>query len=275
MVDQVKAYRETGDKSIKAKLPACTPGGLYTTETRVKGTEISRTGLLTFDIDGKDNRHIKDWSEVRQKLHDAGFVIFSALSTSAKGVYGIIKISDPYQQKKHYEQLEYDLKQLFDLTLDSTKGKNCNDLRIYSYDPNALVNLDAEVYDRKKEDEIKFTKLKSFRPKIDSPKETVKKVKAVIQRLQDKHIDLNPTGDYATYRALAWAFCDTSISPHNRDLFHQAMSTHSKYSYNHSDREFIKLQKRYRPGKTTIATFFKLAKDNGINLGEVYKENKI
>lgn len=274
VVDAVLEYRATGDKSIKSGLPACTPGGLFTTKSRVKGTEISRTGLLTFDIDSKDNPQVQDWPALKQQLHESGFILFTALSTSGNGLYGLIKISDPYQQRDHFNQLIFDFKELWGINLDTTKGKNCNDLRIYSYDPKALVSLDAEIYDRKVEDKITFKWMKRNKA-ANSPEETIKKVRAVLREVQSRSLDLNPGCDYETYRALAWAFCDSAVSPHNRELFHEAMKTHSRYSYGMSDKAFTQLEKSYRQGKTTIGTFFSLCQKAGINLGDVYKSAKI
>lgn len=267
-------YRETGDKQDKAKLPAITPGGVFSPNSRVADNVVHKTGLVCFDIDAKDNTHIQNWEKVKEELAHNKYIIFTALSTSGNGCFGFVKIKDPDKQEEHFTQLSADLKKTYDLTVDSSKGELCNDLRYYSYDPQPFYNPDWEVYNGLPK--ITFSK-PVYRPKakIDSPDKTIQKVKAVVQEVQDRNIDLNPTCDYETYRALAWAFCDNSISPYNRELFHQAMSTHSKYRYGISDKEFTKLQKSYRQGRTTIATFFSLCKDQGINLGEVYKNSSI
>ncbi len=267
-------YRETGDKQDKAKLPAITPGGVFTPNSRVADNVVHKTGLVCFDIDAKDNTHIQDWEKVKEELIHNKYIIFTALSTSGKGCYGFVNVEDPDKQEEHFTQLSADLKNTYDLAVDSTKGENCNDLRYYSYDPQPFYNPEWETY--KKLPVIKFSK-PVYRPKskIDSPDKTIKKVRAVIKEVQDRNIDLNPAYDYERYRALAWAFCDHTVSPYNRELFHDAMRTHSRYNYTVSDKEFNKLQKSYKQGKTTIATFFSICKNQGINLGEVYKNRSI
>src|SRR5699024_5180519 len=66
-------------------------------------------------------------------------------------------------QAKHYEQLKKGF-QYYGITLDPTKGKHTNDLRYYSFDPDAVINKDFNVYDRLPQEKPKPT-----RPSVEVP----------------------------------------------------------------------------------------------------------
>ena len=68
-----------------------------------------------------------------------------SLSTGGRGVYALVKVSQPDRQAEHFNALEADFK-TFGITLDSSKGKNPNDARFYSYDPGAIIKDSFTIY---------------------------------------------------------------------------------------------------------------------------------
>ena len=82
--------------AVKGCLPAFTPSASYQ-GSRTKAGYVAHTGLLSFDIDGKDNGDFSP--EVAERLRDvlAGlpYVAYAALSASGAGVWGLIPIEVP------------------------------------------------------------------------------------------------------------------------------------------------------------------------------------
>ena len=108
---------------------------------------VKKTGWIALDIDAGDNEHLTDAEAVRDAVGKLDFIAFAGLSVSGKGVWALLKVEDPQQQPQHYEQIKKDF-EYFGITLDSSKGANANDKRFYSFDPNAYVADEFDVYDR-------------------------------------------------------------------------------------------------------------------------------
>ena len=70
-----------------------------------------------------------------------------AQSVSGQGVWALLKIKNPERQDDYLQQLLHDF-ETRGVYLDHTKGKNPNDARFYSYDPEAILKRNFRVYDR-------------------------------------------------------------------------------------------------------------------------------
>ena len=145
--DRVLQYRQTGAPEIKKNLPLITPGARCKGGRRKENIEVL-TGWVCLDIDGKDNPHIKDAARIRDEIIKISNVAFSALSTGGQGVWALVKVSDPENQDAHFQALLKDFER-FGIKLDSSKGRNANDARFFSYDPDARMKRSFEVYTKK------------------------------------------------------------------------------------------------------------------------------
>ena len=144
--DRVLKYRETGAPEIKKGLPLVTPGARCIGGRRKEHVQ-ELTGWICLDIDAKDNP-TKPAAAIRDEIIKITNVAFAALSTGGKGVWALVKVSDPEKQDAHFEALLKDFER-FGIKLDSSKGRNPNDARFYSYDPQARINTNFEVYKKK------------------------------------------------------------------------------------------------------------------------------
>ena len=127
----VLEYRTTGDKELKKKLPAFCPGALLKSRDASLPMEerVERlTGWMQFDIDAKDNPDIESAEQLRYALSKNTYTAFCSLSTSGKGVWGLVKVNDLGEYKQCFEQLKKDYA-YFGVNLDPTKGGNPLDLR--------------------------------------------------------------------------------------------------------------------------------------------------
>lgn len=141
---QILEYRRTGEQHLKNSLPLVTVGAVCK-DGRKRDNVVNRTGWIALDIDAKDNQHLTDAEHLRDEVAKIQNVAFSGLSTGGRGVWALVKVSHPDRQAEHFEALQADFK-AFGIVLDSSKGKNPNDARFYSYDPGAIIKDSFTVY---------------------------------------------------------------------------------------------------------------------------------
>lgn len=142
--EQVLEYRRTGEQHLKISLPLVTVGAVFRDRRKLENV-VTRTGWIALDIDAKDNPHLTNAEHIRDEVAKIQNVAFSGLSTSGRGVWALVKVSQLDRQADHFEALKADFKS-FGITLDSSKGKNPNDARFYSYDPGAIIKDSFTFY---------------------------------------------------------------------------------------------------------------------------------
>jgi hypothetical protein len=210
------------------------------------------TGWMQFDIDAQDNPHIESAEKLRDALANITFTAFCSISTSGKGVWGLVKVGDVKNYKAHFEQLKIDYKSL-GITLDATKGGNPTDLRYYTYDPNAYVAQKLRVYDRLVKPS-KEPKKPAFKPLNTT--DNWDKVSALVQEVNSKNIDIAP--DYETYIKLGFALAN-EFGEQGRELFHLACQPNLTYDRKKADAQFTACLRAGGRG-ISIGTFFYLCK---------------
>jgi hypothetical protein len=139
--ERVRACATKNEKDIvKKDMPCITPSGLFS--KRGKDYLIQHSGFIAIDIDGKDNTHISNFFDLKNKLCKLSQVAYCGLSVSGQGYWALIPIAHPDKHEKHYQFLE---------DYFAKKGLNidpaCKDvarLRFYSYDPDAYFNHNAK-----------------------------------------------------------------------------------------------------------------------------------
>ncbi len=128
---------------LKGKLQCYSPSALL--QSRAKGNiiEIHRTGILQLDFDYYD---IQDYEieELKQAVFSLPFIGFCGLSCSGKGFYALAFIAEPEKLIEYAEHCFQALLQ-YGIKADTSKGRNVNDLRYLSYDPNMLIREDPEI----------------------------------------------------------------------------------------------------------------------------------
>lgn len=89
-----------------------------------------------------------DAAALRDAVARIAYVAFAAMSVRGRGVWALVKVAEPENIGAHFEQLCRDFKSL-GIALDRSKGRNPSDLRIYSFDPDAVIKERFAVYARK------------------------------------------------------------------------------------------------------------------------------
>ncbi len=243
-------------KKLKSELPAITPSGIF--KTRKASELIKHSGLLQFDIDFKDNTHIKNYQELKNQISNIKEVAYCGLSVSGNGFWGLVPIKDSTKHKEHFEALYLIFKKL-GIIID----KSCKDvcrLRGYSIDANAYFNHNATIFTLKKN---YTTNLKSkgytnftFDHNFDNTKSNVEKCLNVIQ---NKQIDI--TENYIEWFSLGCSIAN-EFGENGRDYFHILSKISNKYNYLNTEKQFNHcLKNRY---SYNIGTFFHYCKLNGV-----------
>jgi hypothetical protein len=82
------------------------------------------TGWMQFDIDSKDNPNMTNAASLRDELRNMVYVAFCSVSASGRGVWGLVKVSDPTRYRDHFRQLKLDFHKR-GIKLDPSNGSNC------------------------------------------------------------------------------------------------------------------------------------------------------
>lgn len=140
---EVEQIRFESDKSkrdlLKSKLPAITPSGTFS--KRNEANLISHSGFIQFDIDKLTPEQIEG---VKSKIIEFDYTFYCELSVSGLGLWGLFKISQPANHKKHFKAMERYFK-YFNIDID-TAPSNVASLRGYSYDKSSYLNEGAKVF---------------------------------------------------------------------------------------------------------------------------------
>lgn len=253
---EVATIRQIEDKAtrdkLKAKLPAITASGMFL-RRETKGL-IQHSKLIAIDIDGKDNQHIGNFSDLKNELCKIKNVAYCGLSVSGTGYFVIIPIAHPERHQQHFDALKEDFER-FHIQIDQS-CRNVDRLRGYSYDSEAYFNHSAKVYKRYIEPQAeRYQKSQQQYLQTD---ESVK-VEAILKQIEANRIDI--TGTYQDWFAIGCSLAN-EFGEAGRDYFHRTSQFHSKYNIAETDKQFDYC-KRGKGGKS-IATFYELSERYGL-----------
>ena len=251
---EVEKIRNTTDEAIKkilkSKLPAITPSGTFS--KRCTKNLIKHSGFIQFDIDYKDNLHIKNYENLKNEISKIKEVAYCGLSVSGKGYWGLIAISNTKQHKEHFEALYLKFKNL-GINID----KSCKDvsrLRGYSFDNNAYFNHSAP----------KFTQVLKPKINIKTPMNNYKtnnsiSVKNSVEKnlniIQEKRIDIALS--YEDWFSIGCSIAN-EFRENGREYFHILSKMSNKYKESDTEKQYNHcLKNKYG---FSIATFFHYCK---------------
>jgi hypothetical protein len=234
---------------IKKTLPAVTCSGTF--EERKTSKLIQHSGRICIDIDGTDNPDI-DMVDLRDTIGNWDDIEFCALSASGKGLFCVLKIQQPDLHLKHFRSLQRAFH-----TIGIKIDPACSDvsrLRIVSYDPDAVYNPDAEVYEKIYIEPIKYHLPQPTRDQLDR----------MIKKVIDAHVDI--TGNYDQWVEVGRSLVG-EYGEGGRSYFHALSRISDKYkSAEDCDKTYNACIKN--PGNYSGSTIFYYAKDQGVYLKE-------
>ncbi len=252
-VEQIRSIKDKEHRDqLKATLPAVTPSGKF--NYRNADSLVRHSSFLQFDIDLKENQHIKNYSSLKDQLCNIVNVAYCGLSASGLGYWGVIPISYPEQHKAHFEALKRDFAK-YGIAIDE-KPKNVASLRGYSWDADAYFNHNAKVYTKTWKPE---KRQREYVPTDCNGSDTRQRVEQLIQQIQSLHLDI--TASYATWFELGCSLAN-EFGEGGREYFHLISQYHPQYKETATDKQFSHCLKHNYQFK--INTFFHHSKLSGI-----------
>lgn len=124
----------------KQAMPCISPSGIFT--KRGKKYLQNHTGLISIDIDSKDNTHISNFDNLKKEVCKISNVAYCGLSVSGKGYWLLIPITYSEKHEDHFRFIEQYFKSN-GVVIDHA-CKDISRLRFYSYDPDAYFNHAAK-----------------------------------------------------------------------------------------------------------------------------------
>ena len=134
--DKILSIRN-GNKDLKKKLPCITFAGVFS--QRNKNGLINHSGLMVIDFDKVDNP-----TKYKKKLQGNKHFCLLFISPSGDGVKGVVRINpcDSDKHSKVFKKFNDDFK----LEYLDISGSNVDRVCFESYDKDAYVNYNAELY---------------------------------------------------------------------------------------------------------------------------------
>lgn len=143
-VDEIRKESDVKKKTkLKMELPAATIGGVFSGRTLDSLVKDSR--LICIDIDGKDNPTVDNMEDLKMQIASLPYILYCGLSVGGKGLMCIIELKYPDRFLNQYLALEFKFSSM-GIIIDK-KCKDKNHLRIYSYDNNHYLNVNAAVFE--------------------------------------------------------------------------------------------------------------------------------
>lgn len=264
---KIEALRLVADKTkrdaIKSTLPAITPSGVFTYREEPFMVAGSHTRLLQFDIDLKENPHIRNYADLKAQIRNLPFVAYCALSASGKGYWGLVPIAYPERHKQHFDALKR-VFAYYGIYLD-TKPRNVASLRGYSYDAAPYWPRQVMVFELY--DEPKPINPRPFNRTIDADTEQ-QRVEVCIEELLRRRSCIGD--NYGDWYEVGCSLANT-FGENGREYFHQISQNYDNGTYRY---DFHKADKQYTAclkaeSKATIGTFFYFCQQQGIEWKEL------
>jgi len=215
-------------KERKLNLPAITVSGTFGAGRKSENLQ-SHSGLICIDIDKKDQT--KDIDAIFNELKQIENFAYLGRSCSGEGLFGIVPIKDPHKHLGHFLALQQTLADR-GIFIDKT-CKEINRLRIYSYDPDAYYNINAEPFTSLYTQPVKERQYDNTLIAIDD-----KRLNDAINYIQANHLNL--AEKYEDWRDLAMIF-NLEFGEDGRKLFHAVSSQSSKYDKGECDDMYDKI----------------------------------
>lgn len=248
-VDRLRCSTSDDEKKqIKTQLPAATISGVFSPKRATKNL-TRHSGLICVDID-----HCEDCAAIMDHLADMDICAYVSRSVSGHGVFAIIPLAYPDKHKQQFEALRRYFRNI-GIELD----RQCSDitrLRVISYDPDAVMRLDAVPYRGIYEEPRRRGTYTHSR--YVGEDWTLKHVAKCVDKILSARIDI--TAGYKDW--LSVGFSLASLGESGRDFFHAVSSIYPGYNREQCDRKFTELCGSVQ--RVQISTFFEICRNYGI-----------
>lgn len=283
---QTLRLRSIGDKAAARaykgnSLPYVTPSGVFSYCN--DQSLIHHSGLLSIDLDG-----VEDVDGLKRLLiADSHFMtVLAFCSPSGNGLKWFITIDlAQCDHKSWFHAVRNYLLRTYGWLTPKMVDSQCQNVSRACYlchDPEVYFNQGQMVTTRgfdpiawagKTDENRKPTPEASRQTSMRMPlhpMEELAKAKAVVRELLRR--GANIADDYGDYLKLGFALA-SGLGSDGRELYHQLCSQSSKYSESDCERKWQQCLSK-SDGRTSIATFYNMAKQAGVDLSSIAREFK-
>lgn len=247
-VEQIRSETDKNKRSeLKKHIPAITISGIFE-PIRSDENLKEHSGLLCIDIDGQDNTHIKNFSDLKKQLSNLKEVLYCGLSVSGNGYFVIVPIAYPDKHREHFRAIKEDFIS-YGIFIDDS-CINVSRMRLYSYDSTPYINEKATIYSR-----LYVPPKNTY---ITYSNDATDNISTIVKKASENGICM--TDSYSDWFNIGCALA-SELGESGRSHFHELSRMSTKYKPNETDRKFDSCLKTNRIG---IGTFFQIAADYGI-----------
>lgn len=239
------ATSKQAKRSLKNAFYAIIPTGVFGSQGDAGLVEFS--GFISIDVDGMEP------DSAKSILADLPYVAYVGESVSGNGVWALVRIDGMDDFKARFAALKRELANV-GVVVDSSCS-NPSRFRCYSYDANAYVNAEAEVFSGK-----------CFEPKKERPITRISpsddmRLDNLLRLVCELGVDI--TGNRGMWLKLATAFaCKWGES--GRDGFHNISRFYAGYSERETDTLYDSALRGGR--RVDVDVIFMAAKMAGVTL---------
>ena len=242
---------------------------------------VSHSGLLCIDLDG-----VEDVEGLKQRLIADGHfcTVLAFRSPSGNGLKWVIVIDlTTADHKTWFHAVRNYMLANYDELTDKQVDRQCQNVSracFLCYDPQAYVNTDVNEPGQHfdpiawagKSDGFKQSKPKPVSASSQPlhPMEELAKARAVARELVRR--GANIADSYGDYLKLGFALAN-GLGSDGRELYHQLCRQSQKYRESDCERKWQQCL-RQNDGRTTLATFYNMAKQAGVDLSSIAREYK-
>ena len=153
-------------------------------------------------------------------------------------------------------------------------NSNIEDKTLSNFDLEGFANMHSMPKDANSEklNEAIRQNVASHTQTIETDCDLYKEVKGIADIIASRHIDI--TSGYQNWLSLGFSLAD-GLGEDGREFFHELSQMNADYNATECDKKYTSCLKGSSNGNgngITINTFFKMAKDAGVNLSEIAKE---
>ena len=283
---QTRLLRGIADKaearSYKGQnLPYITPSGVFSYCNDASLIRHSR--VLSIDLDGVEKVEALKLRLIADK-HFVTLLAFRSPSGNGLKWFILIDLSLADHRTWFHAVRNYLLQTYGDCLTEKMVDRQCQNISracFLCYDPEAYVNdgnmdaqqsFDPNEWVKKSAEALK--PVTSRPPCTHSqplhPMEELAKARAVARELLRR--GANIADDYGDYLKLGFALAN-GLGNEGRELYHQLCSQSPKYRASDCERKWQQCL-RQNDGRTTLATFYNMAKQAGVDLSSIAREFK-
>lgn len=243
----VRNCENTEEKNIlKSNLPGFLPSGI--TPDGRSDDNLIHNGVISIDIDYKDNMHIYNFDDMTSIISKSKFVAYCGKSCGGKGFFILIPISNTNKHREHFKALQKDFEEI-GITIDRS-GINPSRFRYFSYDDEGYFNFDAEIYEKVFEEKKKVHAPILYNEDSDFHK--------ILNKINQTGIDI--TGGYDDWFTIGCAVAN-HCGESGRQYYHDISRHSDKYKTKDTD---IQYDRCLKCNRITIKSFFQISSQYGI-----------